>query len=214
MGSKPESRMEKILKEVEEVVSQPFQQVKFPKHWKKRRIIEEIKKNLKRAKSKRAYEQTYQYLYQLGKRQHIPKIRSAFEQHHRVLATKIHILAKGRRWIIPHLRRVTTDKFKNVSNKEIPLIAESIVRKVLDGARTNVGEDLRDISYPAVDPQQVAVMSHDPQPSTTQSERSLWTDDAPEDDPFRLTVEEVTRLADSLTENDWTTWNFEEGSRS
>ena len=70
---------------------------------------------------------------------------------------------------------------------------------------------LRDISYPAVDPQQSAKRSQgqdsSPDPSminVTQNHVTWnWNEDMPEIGPFEMTIEEVTRMADSLTENDW-----------
>ena len=44
--------------------------------------------------------------------------------------------------------------------KEVPEIREQVI-KVLGGTRTYVGEDLRDVSQPAVDPQQYEITSQD-----------------------------------------------------
>ena len=96
------------------------------------------------------------------------------------------------------------------------------VSKVLGGARTYVGEDLRDISYPAVDLQQLAAVTQSPSPDATRStDASLmpqqpqqdqqttqghvtwdWINDVPERSPFEMTIEEIKGLADFLTKND------------
>ena len=89
---------------------------------------------------------------------------------------------------------------------------------------------MRDISYPAVDPQQSAAVTQSPLPDEIRSaDTSLrpqqpqqdqqttqghvtwdWINDVPERGPFEMTIEEIEGLADSLTENDWTEWNLGE----
>ena len=91
---------------------------------------------------------------------------------------------------------------------------------------------LRDISYPAVDPQQSATVTQSPSPDEIRSaDTSLrpqqpqqdqqttqghvtwdWINDIPERNPFEMTIEEIEGLADPLTENDWTEWNLGESS--
>ena len=91
---------------------------------------------------------------------------------------------------------------------------------------------LRDISYPAVDPQQSAAVTQSPSPDETRSADTSrmpqqpqqdqqaaqghmtwdWINDVPASSPFEMTIKEIEGLADSLTENDWMNWNLGENS--
>jgi len=82
---------------------------------------------------------------------------------------------------------------------------------------------VRDISYPAVDPQQSAARSRgqdvSPDPLTAQNPQVTqnhvtwdWINDRPMTNHFEMTLAEVTGMADSLTEDDWSEWNLEESS--
>jgi hypothetical protein len=82
---------------------------------------------------------------------------------------------------------------------------------------------LRDVSQPAVDPQQAAAaeasqtISPDldaPQYSQVTQDHVTWDwiNDIPVTSPFEMILEEVTGIADSLTENDWLEWNLGESS--
>jgi len=80
---------------------------------------------------------------------------------------------------------------------------------------------LRDVSQPAVDPQQGAAISQESRTpdsnihgvQVTQDHVTWdWSNDSPARSPFEMTIEEIEGLADSLTENDWTEWNLGESS--
>jgi hypothetical protein len=71
---------------------------------------------------------------------------------------------------------------------------------------------VRDVSQPAVNPQQSTVMSQDSTPpdsnihggQTTKGHVTWdWINDSPARSPFEMTIEEIEGIADSLTENDW-----------
>src|SRR3990170_3587296 len=145
--------MEQIISLATQAVCRPWSPIKLPKHLKRSKLVETIKKNIKRGKIRKDYAIVYEYLYILAKYSHKSKITKEFGQHQHKLANKIHILAKGNRWIIQYLKDVPLIKWKKVKISEIISKREQII-KVLGGARTYVGEDLRDVSQPAVDPQQ------------------------------------------------------------
>ena len=82
---------------------------------------------------------------------------------------------------------------------------------------------MRDVSQPAVNPQKSAaaetlttispdiMMSQDLH--VTQGHVTWdWINDTYASSPFEMTLEEVTGMADSLTENDWSEWNLGESS--
>ena len=80
---------------------------------------------------------------------------------------------------------------------------------------------VRDVSQPAVDPQQTAAAETSPTTSpdlhallssqVTQDHVTWdWINDISASNPFEMTLEEVTGMADSLTENDWSEWNLGE----
>ena len=82
---------------------------------------------------------------------------------------------------------------------------------------------LRDVSQPAIDPQQAAAAEASQttspdfnalqNPQVTQDHMTWdWINDMPTTSPFEMTLEEVTGIADSLTENDWSEWNLGESS--
>src|SRR5688572_29850251 len=81
-------------------------------------------------------------------------------------------------------------------------------------AYTNTVEAVRDVSQPAVLPQQTAAAEisqttspdlYEPQyPYVIQDHVTWdWINDMPTSSPFEMTLDEVTGMADSLTENDW-----------
>src|SRR3990170_715623 len=98
--------MEQIISLTTQAVCRPWSPIKLPKHLKVSKLVETIKKNIKRGKTRKDYVLVYEYLYILAKHAHRPKITKEFSQHQQTLATKIHVLAKGNRWIIPYLNNV------------------------------------------------------------------------------------------------------------
>ena len=143
----------KIITLMTQAVCRPWSPIKLSKHLKASKLVETIKKNIKRGKTRKDYMLVYEYLYILAKYAHKSKIAKEFSQHQQTLANKIHILAKGNRWIIPYLNNVPLIKWKKVTIAEVAERRGQFM-KVLGGARTYVGEDLRDVSQPAVSPQQ------------------------------------------------------------
>jgi len=204
--------MDWILKKFSCAVSQHKTPLRYPKTLKKQKIIDDLKKRIYRGKYTKDYVQVYEALYQLAKRLHNPEIRKAFEQHHRTVAGKIHTLAKGRRDILEGLNEIPIDKWRKVRVEDIPKLRKEIL-KLLDGTRIYVGEDLRDISCPIIDPQQTAATSGDAQQNHMTETSTIawdWDKDAPASTGFEMTLEEASGLAESLTENDWSEWNIGE----
>ena len=154
--------MDWILKKFSCAVSQHRTPLRYPKTLKRQKIIDDLKKRIYCGKYTKDYVQIYEALYQLAKRLHNPEVRKAFEQHHRTVAGKIHTLAKGRRNILEGFNEIPINKWKKVRVEDIPKLRKEIL-KLLDRTRTYVGEDLRDISYPAIDLQQTAATSSDTQ---------------------------------------------------
>src|SRR3990170_1822736 len=82
---------------------------------------------------------------------------------------------------------------------------------------------VRDVSQPAVNPQQSTVISQDTTSpddgpidrQTTQGHVTWdWVNDSPVRSPFEVTLSEIEGLADSLTESDWMSWNLGESPRT
>src|SRR5688500_7534845 len=84
---------------------------------------------------------------------------------------------------------------------------------------------LWDVSQPAVNPQQTAAaeipqttspdLFESQQPQITQDHVTWdWSNDMPTSSAFEMTLEEVTGMADSLTENDWSEWNLGKSPRT
>src|SRR5687767_4265386 len=153
----------KIISLMTQAVRRPRSHIKLPKDLKTSKLVETIKKNIKRGKTRKDYVLVYEYLYILAKHSHKTKVLKEFETHYRKTANKIHALAKGNRWIIQHLQDVAITSWKWIPMKEVLEIREQVL-KVLGGTRTYVGEDLRDVSQPAVDPQQTTAISLDSTP--------------------------------------------------
>src|SRR3990170_1298644 len=147
--------MEQIISLMTQAVCRPWSPIKLPKQLKTSGLVETIKKNIKREKTRKDYVLVYEYLYILAKHAYKLKIAKEFSQHQQTLVTKIHVLAKGNRWIMPYLNNVPLIKWKKVTIAEVAVKREQLM-KVLGGARTYVGKDLRDVSQPAVNPQQSA----------------------------------------------------------
>ena len=209
---------DKIITLMTQAVRRPRSPIKLSKELKTTKLVETIKKNIKRGKVKKDYVLVYEYLYILAKYSHKREVYKEFELHYRNTANKVHALAKGNRWIIQHLQNVAIASWRRVSMKKVLEIREQVL-KVLDGTRTYVGEDLRDVSQPAIDPQQYTATSQDTtspddrpiDQQTTQSHVTWdWVNDSPTRSPFEVTIEEIEGLADSLTENDWINWNLGE----
>ena len=214
--------MEQIISLATGAVCRPWSPIKLPKQLKTSGLVEIIKKNIKRGKTRKDYVLVYEYLYILAKHAHKLQIIKEFGQHQQRLATKIHVLAKGNRWIMPYLNNVPLTKWRKVTITEI-VAKRGQLMKVLGGARTCVGEDLRDVSQPAVDPQQYAAAETpivtSPDDATPQGSHITqnhvtwdWTNDTHAGTPFEMTLGEVMGMADSLTENDWSEWNLGESS--
>src|SRR3990170_4975641 len=92
-----------IISQMTQAVRRPRSPIKLFKHLKTPKLVETIKKNIKRGKTRKDYVLVYEYLYILAKHSHKPKVNKEFETHYRNTANKIHALAKGNRWIIQHL---------------------------------------------------------------------------------------------------------------
>ena len=82
---------------------------------------------------------------------------------------------------------------------------------------------MRDVSQPAVNPQQSAAAETSTttspdivtlqDPHVTQDHVTWdWINNMHASSPFEMTLEEVTGMADSLMENDWSEWNLGESS--
>src|SRR5688500_16713231 len=95
-----------IISLMTQVVRRPRSPVKLSKDLKTAKLVETIKKNIKRGKTRKDYVLVYEYLYILAKYSHKPKVTKEFEIHYRNTANKVHALAKGNRWIIQHLQDI------------------------------------------------------------------------------------------------------------
>src|SRR5688500_20024899 len=111
--------MESIISLMTQAVCRPWSPIKLPKHLKTQKLIETIKKNIKRGKTRKDYVLVYEYLYILAKHSHKQKIAKEFEIHYRNISNKIHALAKGNRWIIQHLQNVAIASWRKISMKEV-----------------------------------------------------------------------------------------------
>src|SRR3990170_8746396 len=98
--------MEQIISLATGAVCRPWSPIKLPKQLKTSGLVEIIKKNIRRGKTRKDYVLVYEYLYILAKHAYKSKIAKEFSQHQQTLATKIHVLAKGNKWIMPYLNNV------------------------------------------------------------------------------------------------------------
>src|SRR5687767_13549194 len=111
--------MEAIISLMTQAVCRPWSPIKVPKHLKASKFVEIIKKNIKRGKTRKDYVLVYECLYALAKYSHKSKIAKEFSQHQHLLANKIHILAKGNRWILPYFKDVPINSWRKVTIPEI-----------------------------------------------------------------------------------------------
>ena len=89
--------MEQIINLMIQAVYRPRSPIKVPKTIKTTKLIEIIKKNIKRGKTAKDYVLVYEYLYILAKHSHQQKITKEFEPYYRIISNKIHALTKGNR---------------------------------------------------------------------------------------------------------------------
>src|SRR3990170_9078862 len=97
---------EKIISLMTQAVRRPRSPIKLLKDLKTTKLVEAIKKNIKRGKIRKDYMLVYEYLYILAKHSHKQKVTKEFKAHYRNISNKIHALAKGNRWIIQHFQDV------------------------------------------------------------------------------------------------------------
>src|SRR3990170_90968 len=126
---------EKIITLITQAVRRPRSPIKLSKSLKRTKLVETIKKNIKRGKVKKDYVLVYEYLYILAKHSHRREVYKEFELHYKNTSNKIHALAKGNRWIIQHLQNVAITSWKKMTMKEVLEIRGQVL-KVLGGTRT------------------------------------------------------------------------------
>src|SRR3990170_7082163 len=109
---------EKIITLITQAVRRPRSPIKLSKSLKRTKLIETIKKNIKRGKVRKDYVLVYEYLYILAKHSHKREVYKEFELHYRNVANKIHALAKGNRWIIQYLQDIAIASWRGIFMKE------------------------------------------------------------------------------------------------
>jgi hypothetical protein len=86
-----------IISHITQVIYRSRSPIKLPKDLKITKLVEAIKKNIKREKIRKDYVLVYEYLYILAKHSHKQKVAKEFKVHYRNTSNKIHALAKGNR---------------------------------------------------------------------------------------------------------------------
>src|SRR3989337_1520942 len=119
---------DKIITLMTQAIRRPRSPIKLSKGLKRTKLIETIKKNIKRGKVRKDYVLVYEYLYILAKHSHKREVCKEFELHYRNTANKVHALAKGNRWIIQHLQNVAIASWRRVSMKKVLEIRQQVLK--------------------------------------------------------------------------------------
>src|SRR6266511_3857028 len=93
------------------------------------------------AKMFREYQNVAQCLFWIGEEQLDPKMKKQFGGHVLAQARKVYSLCKDHPKWIGHMSRITIENWKRTNISEVLRYRERVGR-VLDGARTYVGEDV------------------------------------------------------------------------
>jgi hypothetical protein len=193
--------MEEILQDliplsVGELISKPYNKNDNPKtKWK---ILE---RKLNRQKILRNYENVAMCLYWIGKETSDKKFAKLTSSHIVTISRKVYMFAKGNKGYLRYFRRVKMKRWERLRIANIGMLREGVTR-VLDGARTNVGEDVNPYLNPN-NPQQETAADQltGPNEGNQIGMTGNWSE------PFEL--EEALRLVEDYQEEEdsWPMWD-------
>jgi hypothetical protein len=193
--------MEEILQDLiplseGELISKPYNKNDNPKtKWK---ILE---RKLNKQKILRNYENIAMCLYWIGKETADKKFTKLAGAYVSKMSRKVYVLVKGNKKCLKYCGRIKIKTWEKLRTADIGELRREML-KVLDGARTNVGEDVNPYLNPNIPQQETTVdQMTGPTGGNQMGMTGNWSE------PFEL--EEALRLVEEYQEEEdsWPMWD-------